>query len=133
MESENGMSTTLPKFSQSDISDVNTSSFGLDNIDFFDTNSFSNKASLKNVTKSLKQTLKDNWNDLSKKVKSTYKVLLYIALGFMGTALIVIGLLIVKGAIFKDTITSLMKKNMGVTDDKLPNEYYQKKYHDPIN
>ena len=100
----------------------------LSNIDFFDTNSFSNKASLKNVTKSLKQTLKDNWNKLSTKVKSTYKVLLYIALGTMGTALIVIGLLIVKGAIFKDTITSLMKKNMGVTDDKLPNEYYQKKF-----
>ena len=100
----------------------------LSNIDFFDTNSFSNKASLKNVTKSLKQTLKDNWNNLSTKVKSTYKVLLYIALGFMGTALIVIGLLIVKGAVFNDTITSLMKKNMGVTDDKLPNEYYQKKF-----
>ncbi|HCC04524.1 MAG TPA: hypothetical protein DEP51_06735, partial [Clostridiales bacterium] len=100
----------------------------LSNIDFFDTNSFSNKARLKNVTKSLKQTLKDNWNKLSTKVKSTYKILLYIALGTMGTALIVIGLLIVKGAIFKDTITSLMKKNMGVTDDKLPNEYYQKKF-----
>jgi ankyrin repeat protein len=39
MKSENGMSEALPKFSQSDISNVNTSSFGLDNTDFFDTNS----------------------------------------------------------------------------------------------
>ena len=37
-KSENGMSSTsnLPKFSQSDISDVNTSSFGLGDTDFFD-------------------------------------------------------------------------------------------------
>ena len=39
MKSENGMSETLPKFSQSDISNVNTSSFGFDNTDFFDTDS----------------------------------------------------------------------------------------------
>ena len=39
MKSENGMSTTLPKFSQSESSDVNTSSFGIDNFDFFDSNS----------------------------------------------------------------------------------------------
>ena len=39
MKSENGMSTTLPKFSQSDISNANTSSFNIDNMDFFDTDS----------------------------------------------------------------------------------------------
>ena len=40
-KSENGMSSNsnLPKFSQSEISNVNTSSFGLDNTDFFDTHS----------------------------------------------------------------------------------------------
>lgn len=97
------------------------------NIDFFNTNAFSNKASLKNINSSLKKTLKDNWNDLSTKVKGTFKVILYIALGFMGTILIIIGFLIVKGTIFKDTITDIMKKNMGVTDDNLPNEYYHKK------
>ena len=39
MKSENGMSVTLPKFSQSDISNVNTSSFNLDNTDYYDTDS----------------------------------------------------------------------------------------------
>ena len=39
MKSENGMSSTLPKFSQSDISNANTSSFNIDNMDFFDTDS----------------------------------------------------------------------------------------------
>ena len=39
MKSENGMSETLPKFSESDISKTNISSFGLDNMDFFDIDS----------------------------------------------------------------------------------------------
>ena len=38
-KSENGMSTTLPKFSQSEISNENISSFGIDNFDFYDSDS----------------------------------------------------------------------------------------------
>ena len=100
----------------------------MSNIDFFDTKSFNDTAKLKKVSSDLKKELKDNWDKLSKNVKGIYKVLLYLALGFMVTSLIVIGIMIVKGTIFKDSITDLMKKNMGITDDKLPNEYYQKKF-----
>lgn len=101
----------------------------LSNIDFFDTNSFSNNAKIKHMSNSLIKELKENWNNLSKKVKYIYRILLYLALGAMSTSLIVIGIMIVKGTIFKDTITDLMKKNMGKTDDDdLPNEYYEKKF-----
>ena len=39
IKSENGMTTILPKFSQSEISNENTSSFGIENFDFFDSDS----------------------------------------------------------------------------------------------
>ena len=63
-------------------------------IDFFNSKSFDNKATLKNVDVNWQNELRNIWEHISNFVKDMYKVLLYISVALLLTALILIGVII---------------------------------------
>ena len=82
-------------------------------IDFFNSKSFDNKATLKNVDVNWQNELRNIWEHISNFVKDMYKVLLYISVALLLTALILIGVIIAKRAIARN--------------DKIDEKYTEKK------
>lgn len=90
----------------------------LSNIDFFKTNSFDNKATLKHIDETLQNQLKTTWERISNLVKDVYKVFLYISVALMLTALILIGVIIARRS-----IASIDKVDEKYTEKKMTEQW----------
>ena len=97
----------------------------LSNIDFFGINSAVDNFTYKNQNATLKEKLKTKWERISSYVKSTNKVLLYIAIALMMTSFIYIGVLIVNKTIVGDKLNNILGIN--TVEDKSVTEEYKEK------